>query len=210
VYHDKVGNDELVARGRGRPRDELARQRILDAALAELEASGFANATIEAIADRAGAGKATVYRWWPNKAAVFIEAFRDDVAPELPFPDTGSFHKDIRTQLENFTRMLSGRRGRLLTAFITAAQSDPEVSSALWSLWFEPRRELAKKALERNQARGELRADVDLDLVLDVLYGPLYYRLFLGRGDLTFSQSYAERLADVALNGLIPDRSSLP
>jgi AcrR family transcriptional regulator len=205
-----VGNEELVARGRGRPRDELARQRILDAALAELEESGFANATVEAIADRACAGKATVYRWWPNKAAVFIEAFRDDVAPELPFPNTGSFREDVLTQLRNFTRMLSGRRGRLLAAFVTAAQSDPEVSAALWSLWFHPRREQAKKALERNQARGELRADVDPDLVLDLLYGPLYYRLLLGGGDLVFSESYAERLTEVALNGLIPTVTARP
>jgi hypothetical protein len=100
--------------------------------------------------------------------------------------------------------MLSGRRGRLLAAFVTAAQSDPEVSAALWSLWIQPRREQAKKAFERNQARGELRADLDLDLVLDALYGPLYYRLLLGRGYLPFSESYAERLADVALNGLVP------
>ncbi|MDQ1472065.1 MAG: hypothetical protein QOJ99_3545 [Bryobacterales bacterium] len=201
-----MGNGELAVRGRGRPRDELARQRILDAALAELEASGFANATVEAIADRAGAGKATVYRWWPNKAAVFIEAFREGVAPELPFPNTGSFRQDILTQLQNFTRMLSGRHGRLLAAFVTAAQSDPEVAAALWSLWVEPRREQARKALERNQARGELRADVDPDLVLDLLYGPLYYRLLLGGGNLALSQSYAEHLTDLALNGLSPSR----
>jgi AcrR family transcriptional regulator len=201
-----MGNVDTVVRGRGRPRDELARQRILDAALAELEASGYANATVEAIADRACAGKATVYRWWPNKAAVFIEAFREDVAPELPFPDTGCFRLDILTQLQNFTRMLSGRRGRLLAAFVTAAQSDPEVSSALWSLWVKPRRDQAKKALIRNQARGELRADVDPDLVLDILYGPLYYRLLMGGQDLTLSQSYAERLTDLALNGLLPAR----
>jgi len=200
-----MANGELLGRGRGRPRDELARQRILEAALAELEESGFANATIDAIADRAGAGKATVYRWWPNKAAVFIEAFREGVAPDLPFPDTGSFHEDIRTQLQNFTRMLTGRRGRLLAAFVAAAQADPEVADALRSLWIRPRREEAKRALQRNRDRGELRDDVDLDLVLDLFYGPLYYRLLVGQGELALSQSYAERLAEVALDGLCPD-----
>jgi AcrR family transcriptional regulator len=202
----KVQTDELVTRGRGRPRDEFVRKRILDAALELLEQLGFANATVEAIAERAGASKATVYRWWPNKAAVFIEAFREGVAPELPFANTGSLRDDIRKQLQNFTRMLTGRRGRILAAFVAAAQDDPEVAAALRSLWIRPRRNEAKQALGRNRESGELREDVDLDLALDLLYGPLYYRLLLGHGPL--SQNYAETLAEFALEGLLASRTA--
>ena len=197
-----VDNGEVVARGRGRPRDEFARERILEAALTELEESGFANATMEGIADRAGASKATVYRWWPNKAAVFIEAFREAVAPEIPFPETDCLANDIRKQLQNFARMLNGRGGRLLVAFVAAAQSDPEVAGALWSLWVGPRRKQAKEALERHRRRGDLRADVDADIALDIMYAPLYYRLMMGGGNLSLSQAYAEKLARLALDAL--------
>src|ERR671936_350476 len=91
------------ARGPGRPRDEEARRRVLDAACGLLEEVGFRSVTVDAIAERAGASKATVYRWWPNKAALLIEAFRDAVSPEFPFADTGSLANDIRTQLCRFS-----------------------------------------------------------------------------------------------------------
>jgi AcrR family transcriptional regulator len=64
-----------------------------------LEEFGFANTTADRIAERAGTGKATLYRWWPNKTAVMIEALREAVAQELPLPDTGDLYEDIRLQL---------------------------------------------------------------------------------------------------------------
>src|ERR1700739_2870432 len=102
----RVNGEEVTSRGRGRPRDEVARGRILEAALAVLEEQGFASATCDAIAERAGASKATIYRWWPNKAAVLLEALREAVAQELPFPDTGDVHEDIRLQLRNFIKLV--------------------------------------------------------------------------------------------------------
>src|SRR4051794_17680990 len=119
---------ELPARGRGRPRDELARERILESALAIVEEVGFTNTTTDAIAERAGASKSTIYRWWPNKAAVVIEALQDQVSQERPFPNTGNLRLDIHQQLQNFIAFLTGRRGRLFMAFIAGAQSDPEVA----------------------------------------------------------------------------------
>src|SRR5689334_5961777 len=100
-----------AVRRRGRPRDEDARRRILKAALELLEQTGFADVTIEAIAERAKVGKATVYRWWTNKAAVLVEAFRETVAPQLPFPETGSFRDDIRAQLRHFASVVAGSAG---------------------------------------------------------------------------------------------------
>lgn len=186
-----------TARTRGRPRDQMARQRILKAALELMEESTFAQVTAEAIADRAGAGKATVYRWWPNKAAVVIEAFREAVTPELPFPDTASLRDDLRTQARNFARVLSGSKGKMLRSFIVAARSDPDVAAAFRSIWSAPRRKEAKKLLRRKQANGQLRKDVDPDLVLDALYGPLYYR-FLVKNEPP-ARKYAEALADLVL-----------
>jgi AcrR family transcriptional regulator len=187
-------------RTRGRPRDQVARQRILQAALELMEETTFAQVTAEAIAERAGAGKATVYRWWPNKAAVVIEAFREAVTPELPFPDTASLRDDLRTQARNFAGVLASSKGKMLRSFIVAARSDPDVAAAFRSIWSAPRRKEAKKMLRRKQAQGQLRKDVDPDLVLDALYGPLYYR-FLVKNEPP-ARKYAEALADLVLIGL--------
>jgi AcrR family transcriptional regulator len=192
--------EEDTQKGRGRPRDEEARQRILEAALSILDEVGFAQVTTEAIAERAAASKATIYRWWPNKAAVLIDAFREAVSPELPFPDTGCVRKDFQLQLRSFVKMLTGRRGRIFAAFVGATQNDPEVAAAFRTLWLKPRRDDAKAALARRMERGELRPGVDLDVALDLLYGPIYYRLLTGHGPLT--TDYADELADAALRGL--------
>ena len=190
------------ARGRGRPRDEQARRRILKAALDLMDESTFAQLTAEAIAGRAGTSKATVYRWWPNKAAVVIEAFREAIAPELPLRHSGTLRDDLTTQVRNFARVLSGRGGRMLRSFVVAARSDPEVAAAFRSIWSDPRRAEAKERLRLKQASGQLRADADLDLVLDSLYGPLYYR-FLVKNEAP-SQKYAEALTELVIAGLAP------
>ena len=189
------------ARGRGRPRDEAARRRILQAALDLMDEVAFAQVTAEAIAERAGTSKATVYRWWPNKAAVVIEAFREAIAPELPLRDTGSLRGDLTTQVRNFARMLSGRGGRMLRSFVAASRSDPEVAAAFRSIWSDPRRAEAREMLRQKQAGGQLRPDADLDLVLDSLYGPLYYR-FLVKNEPP-SQKYAEALVGLVIQGLV-------
>src|SRR5258708_6902786 len=96
----------LAAKGPGRPRDEEVRKRILASAAQLLQAKAFDEITVDAIAEGSGSCKATVYRWWPNKAAVLIEAFRETVARELPKPDTGDFRADVRQQLRNFTKII--------------------------------------------------------------------------------------------------------
>ena len=187
-------------RGRGRPRDEAARRRILQAALDLMDETAFTQVTMEAIAERATASKTTVYRWWPNKAQLAIEAFREAVAPELPLRDTGSLRNDLTMQMQNFARVLSGRGGRMLRSFLVAARCDPEVAEAFRSIWSDPRRAEAKSMLRQKQATGQLRQDADLDLVIDSLYGPLYYR-FLIKNELP-SQKYAESLAALVIQGL--------
>ncbi|HEY7307064.1 MAG TPA: TetR/AcrR family transcriptional regulator [Bryobacteraceae bacterium] len=192
--------EDVPLRARGRPRDEEAKTRILAAALEVLEEQGFANATTDAIAERASASKATIYRWWPNKAAVLVEALREAVAQELPFPNTGSLREDIHLQLRNFIKLLTGRRGRIFKAFVAAAQNDPEVSEAFRSVWVRPRRTDAKAGLERYRGLS-LRHEVDLELLMDVLYGPLYYRLLVGHAPLT--QKYVDALAELVLRSIV-------
>lgn len=192
--------EESCQRGRGRPRDEEARARILQGALELLEESGYSNITTDSIAERAGASKATIYRWWPNKSAVLLEALREAVAQETPFPDTGDLAEDIRIQLRNFSTLLTGPRGRSFAGFIGAAQSDPEIAESFRTVWVEPRRRQAKTVLRKHQERGSLGKDVDLGHLLDLLYGPFYFRLLAGHQPLC--RDFADAIADLALQGL--------
>lgn len=205
----KQRTESTTNRGRGRPRSEVSRQRILEAALETLEISGFTCSTTDSIAERAGASKATIYRWWPTKASLLAEALREAVAQEVPFPETGDLATDIERQLQNFIGLLKGRLGRAFKAFVGAAQSDPEVAAAFLEDWVKPRRKEARNVLERYQKKGQIAPDVDLDLVLDLLYGPLYFRLLSGYGALT--PEYAKQITSFALNGLASQREySIP
>lgn len=195
-----MASSQEQARGRGRPRDESAKRRILNAALELMDTTAFAQVTVEGIAERAGTSKATVYRWWPNKAAVMIEAFREAIAPELPLRNRGTLRDDLTNELRNFARVLSGRGGRMLRSFVAAGMSDPDVAAAYRSTWSTPRRAEAKRMLRQKQVSGELRGDADLDLVLDLLYGPLYYR-FLVKNEPP-SQKYAECLVELLMQAL--------
>ena len=191
--------DEAVCRNRGRPRDADVRKRILESALEMLEEFGFANTTADGIAQRAGASKATLYRWWPNKGAVLSEALRHAIAQELPFPNTGNLYDDIRLHLRKLVELLSGRNGRILTALL-AAQSDPEAAETFQAVWRGPRTTAAKIALARDSSSA-LREHANVDVVLDALYGPLYYRLLTGGEAVT--AAYADALADILVEGIL-------
>lgn len=190
---------EDIHRTRGRPRCEDSRSRILQAGLELLEQSSFGEITADAIAERAGASKATIYRWWPNKDAVLVEALRETIAQEMPFPDTGDLREDIRLQIHNFIKLLSGRRGRIFTAFVAAAQSDPQVAETFQRVWREPRRQLSMAVLERHRGR-QMRQDADLEMILDAMYGPLYYRLLTG--NRKFREGYADALTEIIFTGI--------
>jgi AcrR family transcriptional regulator len=193
--------EALSPRGRGRPRDEVARTRILSAALEVLQEVGYSGATTDAIAERAGASKATIYRWWGNKTAVVIEALRKQVAREAPFPDTGDLGTDIHQQLQNFVHFLEGWRGRVFKAFLAAAQSDCAFADSFRADWILPRRAEAKEIFERHQAQGRLHKDMDLDILLDSMYGPIYFRLLAGHAPL--DADFARAIGDMTMRSLM-------
>ena len=198
----KESSEEVIfARGRGRPRDEVARTRILGAALEVLQEVGFPNTTTDAIAERAGASKATIYRWWANKAAVVIEALRKQVAREAPFPDTGDLSTDIHQQLQNFVHFLAGWRGRVFKAFMAAAQSDAAFAESFRADWILPRRAEAKEIFVRHREEGRLPQDIDLELLLDAMYGPIYFRLLAGHGPL--DASFAKAIGDMTIRSVV-------
>jgi AcrR family transcriptional regulator len=181
----------------GRPRSEQAKEAILRSALVLLEDVGFQQLSVEAVADAAKVSKATVYRWWPNKAALVADAFATSSVEQLHFPDTGSVLTDIRRQMKRVIELFLGPHGRMVSALIGGGQSDPELTRAFRERFMHPRREEAYRTLQRAIERGELAAEVDFDLLLDALYGPIYMRFLIGHGPL--SRDFARELCDLVL-----------
>jgi AcrR family transcriptional regulator len=123
--------------------------------------------------------KATIYRWWPSKETLALEAVYHAWAGVEPGqPDTGSLRGDLRALLLPWARRLRARPyGRVIAAFVTEAQTDPAFEEQYRTRFVEPRREQGRTAFARAADRGEIPTDFDVDLGLDLLYGPLYHRL---------------------------------
>jgi AcrR family transcriptional regulator len=196
----QAAKNDPPARPPGRPRSERAHRAILQAANELLESEGFAAVTMEAIAERAGVSKATVYRWWPNRAAVVMDGFLSIVSSEVPFPHTSHAREDIRIHIRRLAEAFSGKIGRTVAALIAEGQSDPELAEALRSRWLSVRRAEAREILELGIERGELREDLDPEVAVDVLYGPIYYRMLVGHAPL--DDDFADALADHVFAGL--------
>ena len=186
-------------RAPGRPRSEDARKAILRSTLKLLQEMGFPDLSIEAIAADADVGKATVYRWWPNKASLVAEAFSRSADEELRFPNTGSVRNDVSIQMKHLVRILRGRLGRIVAALIGGGQSDPELIQAFRDRFMMPRRQEAYQTLRRGMARRELPEHVDLDLALDILYGSLYMRFLIRQTGLT--EDYVEQVVALVFDG---------
>ncbi|SRR5579862_9155810 len=198
----KVSQNESVTRTPGRPRSQEARKAILESTLQLLQKTGFTDLSIEAIAARAGVGKATVYRWWPNKAELVMEAFVTAVEAELRIPTSGSAEKVIREQMKRWTRIFNSPLGKVIATVIGAGQSDPEMLRAFQRQYVEPRRTEARKLLREAMRTGEIRSNLDPDTILDILYGPLYMRLLLRHAEL--NSELPGLVFDIVMPGLRP------
>jgi AcrR family transcriptional regulator len=160
-------------------RNERSKQAILRATVELCLERGYDKASIEAIAKRAGVGKQTIYRWWPSKGAVVVEALNDLIGAETDFPDSGDIVADLREQMTAVASLFSRPETAIYTGVIGAAQSDPDLARTITDRIVEPRIAACRVRLERAREHGEIRTDADLDVVIDLLYGALYHRLLL-------------------------------
>ncbi len=193
-------------RSPGRPRSEQARLAILSSTLKLLAEKGFSELTIESVADHAGVGKATVYRWWPDKAALIADAFACSTKRRLHFPDTGSVRTDMSQQMRQLIKVFRGRRGRIVSAILAAGQTDRGVIAAFRERFMMPRRQEAYATLRRGIQRGQLPKKIDMDLLLDSLYGPIYMRFLIRHDSLT--PEFVEGLCELTLGGCLPHANS--
>jgi AcrR family transcriptional regulator len=188
-------------------RSQATRRAILDAALELAGEVGYAGLSIEGIAARAGAGKQTIYRWWPSKGAVLFDALlsrsegQDGEPAELP--DTGDLEADLKTVLRATADELNDPRldgpMRALTVEILL---DPALAADFAERLDGPMRELKLRRLRRAREAGQLAPGADLEVALDLIWGPLQRRWLHREGPLT--AEFADAVVETALNGLRP------
>src|SRR3954447_24434828 len=197
---------ESSRRAPGRPRSEESHQAIIHAALELMLERGYRALTMEAVRERAGVGKATIYRRWSSKE----ELVRDAIVymhDDLEAPDTGSLRGDYEG-LAVGVRAAGQRQGAATFAPRPpgGAVDDPELHAIFSANLIKPRRDQMRLVLERAVARGEIRDDLDLDLMIDLFAGPAIYRMLITGGDMTKMFAVEEQL-DALLNGLRPPAS---
>jgi AcrR family transcriptional regulator len=169
----------------GRQRNEAARSAILNAALELLRDAGSAGLTIDAIAAAAGVGKQTIYRWWPSKGAVVLEAMTERAGIEVPVPDCGTVTEDLISCLgATFRNASKSSVSRILRFVMAEAQHDPWAAEVLGRFTAQRRNSL-RVILERGQTRNEISESADVDLLIDQAFGFLWYRMLVGHAPLT-------------------------
>ncbi len=187
---------EAAAPRPGRPRSEKTKAAILRAASDLLLDRGLGAISMDAVAERAGAGKATIYRWWPSKELLALDALFSEWGRARPvMPDTGSLREDLLATLRPWVRQLTAEDyGGIIASLITKAHSDPEFGKVYRERFVKPRRDQAKQILTRARERGQVRPDADLEVALDMLYGPLYHRMLHGHAPV--NERFARAVVD--------------
>lgn len=202
-------------RPRGRPRSLEARRAILKATHELLAEGGLSSVTIEGIAARAGVGKPTIYRTWPNAHAVAMAALMENAdsgesaaatsrrtsEPEPKPNDTpNSALAALRAQLHEVARVFSAPLGRSVTLMIAASEQDTELYKAFRNHFILARRNEGRALLATAMSNGEIRTDLDIEAALDLIYAPVFYRLLMGHAPLT--SRFIDDVLNLTLQGL--------
>ena len=189
---------------RGRPRSERAHKAILEAAAELLLARGLSAVSMDSIAERAGVSKATIYRWWPTKETLALDALYTEWATVQPYPrDTGSLRGDLHSLLRPWVRLVQSRPyARVIAALLTEVHTDPTFAAEYHHRLVQPRRDQIRALLSRAIERGEIPASTNIEEAVDLIYGPLWHRLLHGHAPLT--DQFTQDVVDMALHGIQP------
>jgi AcrR family transcriptional regulator len=187
----------------GRPRSERAREAILGAAAGLLLERGLDAVSMDKLAQHHGVSKATIYRWWPTKETLALDALYAEWAKGggLPSPDTGTLRDDLLALLHPWARRLRARPyAPVLGTFIAKARSDPSFAAEYLARVVTPRREHARTLFDRAVSRGEVAPHVSIEVAMDLIYGAVYHRLL--HGHAAVSDRFVTQVVDTALNGI--------
>jgi AcrR family transcriptional regulator len=192
-------------------RSEKSRRAIYAAALDLVGEVGYPKTTVEGIAARAGVGKQTIYRWWPSKAAVLLEAFLDlsvqaaQEAGQEPYviPDTGDLAADLKAVLRITVDQLVDPRFEVPSRALAAegVVNEP-LGREFVSKLLEPQLQLYVDRLRSAQATGDVRAGIDPRIALELFVSPLAQRWLQRTGPISYD--YTDTLVDYALHGIGP------
>ena len=164
---------------------------------------GYAKLSIEGVASRAGVGKHTIYRRWPSKGLLFLDALLSANEPVLDYPDTGDIVADLRRQISAVVDLLGTPPwGPLYQALVGEAQHDPAVAASLNERFIRPQAEKTIARLEAGRALGQISPDFDLDLAMAILSGPLYFRFLISQEPVT--HDYVDRILRALFAGIGP------
>ena len=178
-------------------RKERSKQAILDATRELLAENGVDALSIEAVAERAGVAKTTIYRQWRNKWELALDAVMIDLLPAFATPvDVGDTRKEL---LKNLSSVPSGPS---MQGLVSKVATDPELARVYRTKAVEPRREVLRPVIERGIARGDLRSDTDVRIVHELLVGPIFCRLLLSGPPL--NRKLSVTLADAVLAAFAP------
>lgn len=181
----------------GRPRSIKSKQAILTAAWTLCVKGSVRKVSIEAIARNAGVGKATIYRWWPSKTAVIVDAFLERDRATLPFPIAESATDSFKEQMLQLEKVFNSDIGRIVAEIIAEGQTDSTALESFRSRFLTPRREAAKHVIADGIASGEFDASLDPEIAIDILYGPIYYRLLVQH--LPVTKDFVSKLSHRAI-----------
>jgi AcrR family transcriptional regulator len=185
---------------RGRPRSEEVEQAILDATATLLNERGLQALTIEDVAALAKVGKTSIYRRWPSKGILALEAFLAEFLQLQPPIDTGTLAGDLNEALTAWVGAVAGTStGRNLVALVAEAQSDPDLALAWSQRVVMTARSQHRMMIDRAIAREEIPAASDVDVLMDMLYGPAYHRLL--QRHLPLTQGFVEQVVAVVVAG---------
>jgi AcrR family transcriptional regulator len=181
------------------PRVARSRASVLAATVELLGEVGHSGTSVEAVAERSGVAKTTIYRHWPSRALLLLDAFHGSVERD-DLPPTGDVRNDLLAIASGLAAKLRDPRwSRIMATLIDAAESDPELAELSAAFTYE-RREIVRSVIERGIESGELRPGIDTDLAAQLVGGTLFYqRLMLRR---PADQDQLERIVDLVLDGL--------
>jgi AcrR family transcriptional regulator len=160
-------------------RSGRSQRAVLDATVELCREIGYGALTIDGIASRAGVGKQTIYRWWPSKGSVVLDAFMETIAAQIVFPDTGDSLQEIRLWLESVARLVaSPQMGPHLAGLIGAKQSDAALAEAFDQQVYQRIRAALTERIRHAQQMGQLRS-LDPEMIADLIVGPVWFQLLI-------------------------------
>jgi AcrR family transcriptional regulator len=184
---------------RGRPRSQESEAAILQAAYRLAAAEGLNAASIDAIARASQVSKMTIYKWWPSREALLIDAFLRQASALLPLAETGEPRAILRDHAAGYARLLGEDFGKVQRAIIAECIGKTGTAELFAERYLATRRQWGVAAIRRGQGQGTIRRDVGAADLYDRIYGTLFYQSLFGWRAVT--PRYARALVDSLLTG---------